>query len=169
MSPEMYRYVSKNDTKVSGPSLHVLGGQLAYIGDVHPGHLVDHVGHPGHDVQHLPGESPRPHLALPGGNHRDLLGLGQRGRHLSSNLSRNTFEKCKYFLVKYSSDLGQGLQHHVNHGGLFVLFPGVSLFGHLLCLSLGLGLNGIGLCLSLQSNGLGLCFGLNDQTNPEMM
>ena len=93
MSPEIDRYVSRNDTKVSGLSLHVLGGQLAYIGDVHPGHLVDHVRHPGHDVQDLPGESPRPHLALPTGHHRDLLGLGQRSRHLGSNLTRNTFVK----------------------------------------------------------------------------
>ena len=72
--------------KSVGYSLHVLGGQLAYVGDVHPGHLVDHVGHPGHDVQDLPGESPRPHLALPAGNHRDLLGLGQGRGHLSGNL-----------------------------------------------------------------------------------
>ena len=75
------------------------------------------------------------------------------------------FEENKVGL-KYKTDLGQGLQHHVYHGGLFVLFPGVGLLGHLLSLSLGLGLNSEGLSVSLESNGLGLCFCLDDQTQP---
>ena len=40
------------------------------------------------------------------------------------------------------------LKHHVHDGGFLVLLPSVGLLGHLLGLSLGLGLNGERLSLS---------------------
>merc|ERR1719412_1852410 len=57
----------------------------------------------------------------------------------------------------------QGLQHHVHHGGLLVLLPGIRLLGHLLGLGLGPALDSVGLSLALQSYGLGLGFGFNDK------
>ena len=67
----------------------------------------------------------------------------------------------------HQSNLGQRLEHHVDHRGLFVLFPGVRLLGHLLCLSFGFGLNSESLGIALESNGLGLRLSLNDETIPD--
>ena len=63
--------------------------------------------------------------------------------------------------------LGQGLQHHVHHGRLFVLLPGVRLLRHLLRLGLGPALDGVGLSVALQSYGLGFGLGFNDKFVPE--
>ena len=71
---------------VVGYSLHVLGGQLAYVGDVHPRHLVDHVGDLDHDVENLPSQPPGSNLPVPVADHRDLLGLREWGSYLGSNL-----------------------------------------------------------------------------------
>ena len=70
-------------------------------------------------------------------------------------------------LLRPAAHLGQGLQHHVHHGGLFVLLPGVRLLSHLLRLCLGPALDSVGLSLALQSDGLGLGLGFNNEFVPE--
>ena len=62
--------------------------------------------------------------------------------------------------------LRQSLKHHVNHGSLLVLLPGICLLGHLLRLSLGFTLNGVGFCFTLQSNCFSLSLGFNDKSIP---
>ena len=60
------------------------------------------------------------------------------------------------------SCLGQRGEEHVDLGGLAVLEESGGLFGHLLGLGLGLGLDGERLGLALEADGLGLGLGLQD-------
>ena len=98
---------------------------------------VHHHHHTYH--HHLGGEPGGADPALPGGHHRDLLGVEHGRAHLPGNL-------------------GQHLQHHVHQRRLLVLSPGIRLLGHLLGLGLGLDLHRVGLGLALESDGL--CLGL---------
>ncbi len=54
--------------------------------DVHPGQVLDQPRDGLHDLEHLASQLRRADLAAAVRHHRDLLGLRQRGRDLSSDL-----------------------------------------------------------------------------------